>query len=125
MGGCCGTTPEHIRLLGQELNRFEALSTEEKAIHSILPAPGTLPCTVSGRASSLSLEGEVIVIGERLNPTGKKRMKEALRQNDMDYLLREAITQAQAGADVLDVNVGLPEIDEVTMLRRATQASNT
>ena len=64
----------------------------------------------------------VRVIGERINPTGKKRFKEALRDGDMDYILSQAVEQAGAGADILDVNVGLPEIDEQEMMIRAVKA---
>ena len=64
----------------------------------------------------------VRVIGERINPTGKKRMKEALQPGDVDYMLGQALAQTEAGADILDVNVGLPEIDEAEMMVRTVKA---
>lgn len=114
LGGCCGTTPEHIRALKQ-------------ATQGMKPVPVQAPsaCVVSGRSKSFVLGSRPAIIGERLNPTGKKRMKAALREKDMDYLLREAIAQTDAGADVLDVNVGLPDIDEPAMLKATVQAVQT
>lgn len=114
LGGCCGTTPEHIRAL-------------TAATRGMKPVPPQLKerCIISGRSRSFVLGSRPAVIGERLNPTGKKRMKEALRDGDMDYILREAIAQADAGADILDVNVGLPEIDEPAMLKAAVRAVQT
>ncbi|NLO86322.1 MAG: dihydropteroate synthase [Clostridiales bacterium] len=114
VGGCCGTTPEHI-------------SEMVKATKNIIPAGREIPeeCVISGRSSSLSLGVRPVIIGERLNPTGKPRMKQALKDGDMDYLLREAIAQIDAGADILDVNVGLPEIDEPAMLKAAITAVQT
>jgi 5-methyltetrahydrofolate--homocysteine methyltransferase len=77
---------------------------------------------VSGRSATVTLGGRTVVIGERLNPTGKKRMKQALRDGETEYLLSEATAQMEAGADVLDVNVGLPELDEPAVLKQVTQA---
>ena len=114
LGGCCGTTPEHIRLLVEKTS-------------GILPVARKVDprCVVSGRSESVTLGMRPVVIGERLNPTGKPRLKQALRENDMDTLMREAISQCDAGADILDVNVGLPEIDEPVMLRSAVCAVQT
>ncbi|MCR4688079.1 MAG: homocysteine S-methyltransferase family protein [Saccharofermentans sp.] len=105
MGGCCGTTPGHISEL----------------IKSVKPLPFTCPaykdiCMVSGFASCVTIGPKPVVIGERINPTGKKRFKQALRDNDTDYILTEGLNQEDAGADILDVNVGLPEIDEPAMM---------
>lgn len=111
LGGCCGTTPEHIARL-VEATRGLAVVSRETSPH----------CIISGRTRSLSLDAGPVIIGERLNPTGKKRMKQALLQGDMDTLLREAVAQTDAGAHVLDINVGLPEIDERTCLMQAVQA---
>ena len=111
LGGCCGTTPEHIRCLLRETADIAPVSRE-------IPER----CVVSGRGGALELGAYPVMIGERLNPTGKKRMKQALLENDMDYLMREALSQLDAGADVLDLNVGLPEIDESAMLVRAVEA---
>ncbi|MBO7273463.1 MAG: homocysteine S-methyltransferase family protein, partial [Clostridia bacterium] len=108
VGGCCGTTPEYIAAL-------------VKATESIAPQPiknKNITC-VSSYTYAVVFDKEPILIGERINPTGKKKFKEALIANDMDYILREGIAQAEAGVHILDVNVGLPEIDEVAMLTDA------
>ena len=111
LGGCCGTTPEHIaRLVG---------ATRGCPIVSRETSPR---CVISGRTQSLSLDEGPLIIGERLNPTGKKRLKQALREGDMDAVMREAIAQTEAGAHALDVNVGLPELDEPACLTRVVQA---
>ncbi len=107
LGGCCGTTPEHIRAL-------------KEALKGAIPTPRVVkPYTAATSATKTVFLGEgTKVIGERLNPTGKKKLKAALIAGDVDYLLHEAIDQERAGADILDLNVGLPEIDEPTMLVR-------
>ena len=102
IGGCCGTDPSYI-------------AREAKLIAGTTPpARKTAPlCTVTSAQNAVVLHGrEVAVIGECINPTGKKKLKEALRSKDYDYVVGEAIAQADAGADLLDVNAGLPEIDE-------------
>ena len=108
VGGCCGTTPEHI---AEMVRRCRAV------------APAPLPrhdrTVVSSYAKAVVFGGRPVLIGERINPTGKKRLKQVLREQDMDYLLREGVAQQEAGADILDVNVGLPEIDETKMMIRA------
>ena len=110
MGGCCGTTPEYIREI---VNR-----TEGK-----IPAPRmvNLEALVCSPTETVYING-VRVIGERINPTGKKRFKQALIEGDMDYILHQAVEQADAGAHILDVNVGLPEIDEPQMMVRVVKA---
>lgn len=111
LGGCCGTTPEHIARLVSATRGCPIVSRE------------TSPrCVISGRTQSLSLDEGPLIIGERLNPTGKKRLKQALREGDMDAVMREAIAQTEAGAHALDVNVGLPELDEPACLTRVVQA---
>ena len=108
VGGCCGTTPEYI-------------AHTVKACKGITTAPVTyknITC-VSSYTHAVELGEAPILIGERINPTGKKRFKEALRARDFDYILREGIAQEEKGVHILDVNVGLPEIDEVEMLKRA------
>ena len=105
MGGCCGTTPEHIKKL---IARVKTLPFNEPFAKDI--------CMVSGFASCVTIGPRPVVIGERINPTGKKRFKQALRDNDTDYILTEGLNQEDAGADILDVNVGLPEIDEPSMM---------
>lgn len=107
VGGCCGTSPAYIK-------RLSALVEKRR------PAPrNTAPlCGVTSANRAVVLEGRnVAVIGERINPTGKKRLKEALRSGNVDYILNEAIGQTEAGADILDVNAGLPELDEAAVLR--------
>ena len=110
LGGCCGTTPEHI-----------------KAITSILkdekPKKITIKndTVVSSYSHACYFKDKVILIGERINPTGKSKLKAALRENDIDYLIKEAINQEEKGADMLDVNVGLPEIDEKAVLCQAVK----
>ena len=106
-GGCCGTDPDYIRLEAQALNNRNLIVRETAPINAITSAQKAV--ILRGR--------DVGVIGERINPTGKKKLKAALREGDYDYVLGEAIAQAQAGADLLDVNAGLPEIDEPEVLR--------
>ena len=108
VGGCCGTTPEYIEAL-------------VKATENISPKPITEKniTAVSSYTHAVSFGTQPILIGERINPTGKKRFKEALLQNDIDYILGEAVSEEEHGADILDVNVGLPGIDEKEMLTRA------
>ena len=104
-GGCCGTTPDYIRAL-------------TRAAEGLLPIP-TTPKTVTRVSSythAVAFGDEPLLIGERINPTGKKRFKEALRAHDMDYIYKEGLSQAECGVHILDVNVGLPEIDEPQML---------
>ena len=110
IGGCCGTAPGYI---ARERALIEEFGTPRP--HALSP-----DFTVASSQALLSLApGHVGIIGERINPTGKKRMKEALRSEDFDYILTLAIEQERAGAQVLDVNVGLPEIDETKLLKRA------
>ena len=110
MGGCCGTTPEHIRKL--------------KAACDDLPVqlPGKKGRTViCSYATAVEFGSKPVIIGERINPTGKKKFKQALRDHDMEYILKEAVAQQDNGAHVLDVNVGLPEIDEPSMMEEAVK----
>lgn len=109
-GGCCGTTPEYIALLKRAL-MGQAIREPFRQV----------PAAVCGPTLALPID-RVRVIGERINPTGKKLMKEALRRGDVDYILNQALTQVEAGADILDVNVGLPEVDEEEMMVRAVKA---
>lgn len=110
VGGCCGTTPEYLSLLAQ------SFKNERPAPRMYAPRP--VVCTPTRTV----FVAPATVIGERINPTGKKLFKEALRAGDMDYILAQAAEQAEAGAQILDVNVGLPEIDEVDLMRRAVKA---
>ena len=108
VGGCCGTTPEYIAALVETTKDLKPQPITKKNI-----------TCVSSYTHAVIFDKEPILIGERINPTGKKRFKEALKAGDMDYILREGIAQAEAGVHILDVNVGLPEIDEVAMLQNA------
>ena len=112
LGGCCGTTPEFIR----------ALSARIAGVRSEVPVPPPSHCFGICSASKTIRFGPVRVIGERINPTGKKRFQQALRENDIDYIIARGIEQQDAGADILDVNVGLPGIDEADMMRRVVKA---
>lgn len=108
-GGCCGTTPEYIEALVSDSNGLIPQPVTEK----------TATC-VSSYTHAVELGESPILIGERINPTGKKRFKQALIENDIDYILEEGVNQQDRGVHILDVNVGLPDIDEVSMLRDVT-----
>lgn len=105
IGGCCGTTPEHLR---QTVKLCKGLSCQ--------PLPEVSSTIVTSGCKAVEFGREPIIIGERINPTGKSRFKQALRDNDLPYILGEGIAQQEAGAHLLDVNVGLPEIDEQAMM---------
>lgn len=108
LGGCCGTTPAHIKAMIARCKDIPDSVPEKKN--------DTVVCSYS---TAVSIGKKPVVIGERINPTGKKLFKEALRNNDMDYIIKEGLSQYDKGAHILDVNVGLPEIDEVKMLSDA------
>ncbi len=108
LGGCCGTTPKHISLLTESLKNKAPKPITKKNI-----------TVVSSYAEACIFDSKVALIGERINPTGKPKLKAALRENNMDYIISEAIGQEEKGANMLDVNVGLPEIDEKDFLYRA------
>ena len=110
IGGCCGTTPDHIREMVNACKGTKMLPVEKK--HDTI---------VSSYGQAAILGDKPLIIGERINPTGKKRLKEALKTKDFDYILKEAITQQDAGAHILDVNVGLPDIDETAMMKEAVK----
>ena len=107
-GGCCGTTPSYIKELAETAKNIE-----------IKPISAKNRTVVSSYTHAVKFGSEPILIGERINPTGKKRFKQALVDGDMDYLLGEGVAQQEKGAHLLDVNVGLPEIDEPKMLKAA------
>lgn len=111
LGGCCGTTPEHIAALKNACKEISFTETTPKG-----------RTVVSSYARAVVIGEDPVLIGERINPTGKKKFKEALRRHDIDYLLGEGFSQEEAGAQVLDVNVGLPEIDEPALLTEAVCA---
>ncbi len=107
-GGCCGTTPEYIRELVKKADGLSPLPIEKKNI-----------TCVSSYTHTVEFKDVPVLIGERINPTGKKRFKEALKAQDMDYILNEGLSQQEKGVHILDVNVGLPEIDEAQMLEKS------
>ena len=104
IGGCCGTTPAYIQKLRALADSRSPAPTAYRKISAVCSARRSVP-----------IDG-VTVIGERINPTGKKAMKAALLSDDMNYIARQALEQAEAGAEILDVNAGLPELDERTAL---------
>ncbi|MBR4472957.1 MAG: homocysteine S-methyltransferase family protein [Oscillospiraceae bacterium] len=117
LGGCCGTTPEFIRVLRERL-AVPGLRVDQAPISNEKPPRSDGVCSATGTAV---FDG-VRVIGERINPTGKKRFQQALREQDIDYIVARGIEQQDAGADILDVNVGLPGIDEAEMMKRTVKA---
>jgi 5-methyltetrahydrofolate--homocysteine methyltransferase len=110
LGGCCGTNPDHIRAVREMLQTQKPVER-----HPVIPAA---VCS----ANQTVIIDQPRIIGERINPTGKKRFKQALMEHDIDYILGQAIQQIDAGADILDVNVGLPDIDETEMMVSAVKA---
>ena len=108
LGGCCGTNPEYIKKLVEKTKELPFSLPEEKNITA-----------VSSYTHAHVVGNKPTLIGERINPTGKSKLKEALRMGDMAYILSEAVRQEEKKVDILDVNVGLPEIDEVAMMKRA------
>ena len=109
-GGCCGTTPDFIRAMCRRLTGLRRARRLHKPVSAVCSGTRTVQLDMPR------------IIGERINPTGKKRMKQALLEEDFDYLCSEAIAQTESGADLLDVNVGTPGIDEAAMLPRAVQS---
>lgn len=105
VGGCCGTTPEYIRVLKESLEGVAPKPIEKK----------NFSC-VSSYTKAVFFSNDPVLIGERINPTGKKRFKQALLENDMEYILSEGIRQQDSGVHILDVNVGLPDLDEASVL---------
>lgn len=110
VGGCCGTTPAHIAALCAEIRRQGLVA---------VPVTDQRRTVVSSYTHAVAFGGSPILIGERINPTGKKRFKEAIVAHDIGYILGEGVHQEEAGVDILDVNVGLPGIDEPAMLCEA------
>ncbi len=111
LGGCCGTTPDFIRALAARVAGKKPAPRPAADMHGV--------CSASDTAV---LDGDVRLIGERINPTGKKRLQQALCQGDMGYVQQLAIAQQDAGADILDVNVGLPGLDEPAVMERTVRA---
>ncbi|MDP4132445.1 MAG: homocysteine S-methyltransferase family protein [Bacillota bacterium] len=105
VGGCCGTTPAHIAKLKKLIDGKKPYAREI-----------TSQSFITSWQKTVTLDNSTAIIGERINPTGKKKLKEALKARDYDYIIGEAISQQEAGADILDVNAGLPDIDEAKTL---------
>ena len=108
-GGCCGTSPAFIKALSEKASHYGSKS-EQARRNGI--------CS----SSSMAEYGRTHLIGERINPTGKKKLKQALLEHDMDYIMKLAIQQADAGADILDINVGIPNVDESLLMKEVVQA---
>lgn len=107
IGGCCGTNPDFIKKLKQvSASKFPAKRIINKS------------CAVTSSTRTSFLDNKITVVGERINPTGKKVLKEALKTENLEYILSESISQAESGADILDINVGLPDINEVYMIKK-------
>ncbi len=106
IGGCCGTTPDHIRAMTRMADR--------RPVHPPAAKEDTI---VSSYGKAVVLSRKPVIVGERINPTGKKKFKQALKEHDIDYILKEGITQQDRGAHILDVNVGLPDIDEASLMQ--------
>ena len=109
-GGCCGTTPEFIRLLNGVFADCRP-GRPDHPMQSVICSP----------VSCVNVDG-ITVVGERINPTGKKRFQQALRERDMNYILEQAVSQAEAGAQILDVNVGAPGVDEPALMEQVVKA---
>ena len=112
LGGCCGTTPDHLRAL---IEATQAIPLPQVTTKDTL--------LISSYCQAVALDGrDPVVIGERINPTGKKKLQAALREGDMEYVLGEVFQQEEAGAHILDVNVGLPGLDEPVVLTKTVEA---
>ena len=109
-GGCCGTTPDFIKLL----NGVFADCKPGRPAHA-------MPSVLCSPMDFVTVDG-ITVVGERINPTGKKRFQQALREGDMNYILEQAVSQSEAGAQVLDVNVGAPGVDEPAVMEQVVKA---
>lgn len=110
IGGCCGTNPEFIKKIKNVLSELSPAKTSPRNITAL-----------TSSSKTVIIDNKITIIGERINPTGKKRLKEALLNGNMDYIISEAINQVSSGADILDINVGLPEIDEVNVMKRVVR----
>ena len=108
VGGCCGTTPEHIKRTVERCKGMQISPITDKNL-----------TVVSSYNHAVYFTKKPLIIGERINPTGKSKFKQALREHDMEYIYKEGLTQEEKGAHILDVNVGLPEIDEPQLMQEA------
>lgn len=110
VGGCCGTNPSYIKDIKNRINGFKSVKRQNKKTAALCTPTNTV------------VIDKVRVIGERINPTGKKLLKEALKNNDIDYILQQGVSQVEAGAEILDVNVGLREINQQEMMPKVIKA---
>lgn len=110
VGGCCGTTPEHIKKTVAVCQEIALVPVYKKA-----------RTVVSSFAQAVVIDKDPVIIGERINPTGKSKFKQALKDHNLEYILREGVAQQDHGAHILDVNVGLPEIDEPSMMEEVVK----
>ncbi len=110
VGGCCGTTPDYIRALSEDVKALTPAPLTDKGL-----------TVISSYTHAVDFKNAPLLIGERINPTGKKRFKQALIEGDMNYIVNEGIAQQEKGVHILDVNVGLPDIDEATVLCEAVE----
>ena len=113
LGGCCGTTPAHIEEMVKSVLELTRTQNENKSDCARI-CSGNKTVRIGGTAGP-------VIVGERINPTGKKKCREALIAQNMDFILSEAQSQIEGGAHVLDVNTGLPEIDEAQMMLKAVR----
>ena len=119
VGGCCGTTPEHIKLLVKKIyekNLIDKSKIDFFVNQNTKEKNNSIKICSNTKVVKIGKDEIPALIGERINPTGKKRFKQALRENDIQYILQEGIKQEENGCHILDVNVGLPEIDETKMM---------
>ena len=108
VGGCCGTTPAHLKMVVDKCKNMQIASVTDKNL-----------TVVSSYNHAVYFTRKPLIIGERINPTGKSKFKQALREHNMEYIYKEGLTQEEKGAHILDVNVGLPEIDEPKLMEEA------
>lgn len=116
-GACCGTSPEYIRAMASRIGKKNLV----KATGALRAAEGKTPMTVCSATKTVAFDGGVKIIGERINPTGKKVLKEALKSGNFSVIEDEAVAQVNAGAHILDINVGLPDIDETAVMLEAVR----
>ena len=119
VGGCCGTTPEHIRRTVERVKGTPDPEAGDRETTNGIPFVPNTPkhrTVVSSFSRAVEIGRKPVIIGERINPTGKKKFKAALREKNIEYILTEGLNQEDSGAHILDVNVGLPEIDEPEMM---------
>lgn len=121
LGGCCGTTPRFIeRIAGMRERAWHVKKVDKR--HGVCSAMRTVEFSGRQEMEMLNRPAAVHVIGERINPTGKKRLQQALIDGDMNYIMQQAIEQEEAGAEILDINVGFPGIDEPAMMTQVVKA---